>query len=197
MHRKRFPQEQKENKNLEHIVCQCNWLLAIIFFTKLCFHKFRKPISKMLISAMNDLAHIKMLISTMNDRAPGARKCKKKVVYPFNLNRTATAEQKQAPKNAAESGKRGLQRKRHCRNARDDGIQPSLVEDHTQHYSRARGVKERTRRDTAIAGKRTLWRTEKTTTGNRLLRLSGRGTTAAVDRAVHVDINECHNECNN
>jgi hypothetical protein len=88
----------------------------------------------------------------------------KKVVYPFNLNRTATAEQKQTPKNAAESGKRGLQRQRHCRHARDDGIPPSLVEDDTQHWSRARGMKERTRRDTAIAGKRTLWRTEKTTT---------------------------------
>jgi len=87
----------------------------------------------------------------------------KKVVYSFNLNRTATAEQKQAPKNAAESGKRGLQRQRHCRNPRDDGIQPSLVEDDTQHCSRARGIKERTGRDAAIAGKRTLWRTEMTT----------------------------------
>jgi hypothetical protein len=87
----------------------------------------------------------------------------KKVVYPFNLNRTATAEQKQAPKYAAKSGKKGLQRQQHCRNARDDGIQPSLVEDDTQHRSRARGIKERTRRDTAIPGKTTLWRTETTT----------------------------------
>jgi hypothetical protein len=71
----------------------------------------------------------------------------KKVVYPFNLNRTATAEQKQAPKNAAESGKRGLQRRqKHGRNARDEGIQPSLVEDDTQHYSHTRGIKERTTR---------------------------------------------------
>jgi hypothetical protein len=64
----------------------------------------------------------------MNDRAPGARKYKEGSVYPFNLNRTATAEQKQAPKNAVKSGKRELQRQRHCRNARGDGIQPSLVE---------------------------------------------------------------------
>jgi hypothetical protein len=108
---------------------------------------------------------MKMLISTMTDRAPGVRKCKEGSVHPFNLKRTATAEQKQAPKNAAGSGKRGLQRQHHCRNARDDGMQPSLIEDDTQTLlARPREKGENKKEGQGHrCEENTLWRKETTT----------------------------------